>query len=120
MIATTAWINSRSKRFDMGAIKLQSNVLHNDVIQPILANVDEAKVCGYPGDRERGMFQFQHRDQLREVGGRFFYQIDTFGGMSGAPVLKNNMTAIGIHNYGGCDNSASDLYAEFIDFVNSW
>lgn len=120
MMATKDWINKRSKRFDMGAIKLARQVSHSRVLIPTLADANEANVCGYPGDRDRGLFQFSMRDAIRKHGGRFFYQIDTFGGQSGAPLLQRSSQAIGIHNYGGCDNSGSDLYGDFVDAIENW
>ena len=35
-------------------------------------------------------------------------------------LFRDNHRAIGIHNYGGCDNKASDLYQKFIDEVAHW
>lgn len=120
MLATNGWINDKSKRYDMGAIKLSSNISHSDYLSPALGDADSATVCGYPGDRDTGIFQYNMRDAVNKRSGRFFYQIDTFGGQSGGPVLKNSSSAMGIHNYGGCDNSGSDLFQRFIDDVNNW
>ncbi|MCP4696697.1 MAG: trypsin-like serine protease [Gammaproteobacteria bacterium] len=120
MITTKGWLNNSSRRYDMGAIKLSSNVSHTDFIIPTLADANAATICGYPKDRDTGIFQYKMQDSISKRNDRFFYQIDTFGGQSGAPVLQNNSRAIGIHNYGGCDNSASDLYAEFVDGINDW
>ena len=104
----------------MGAIKLSNDVTHSDVLIPTLADANEVTICGYPGDRDQGIFQYKMRDAIRKRDGRFFYQIDTFGGQSGSPVLQNNELAIGIHNYGGCDNKGSDLYQEFVQAVDGW
>lgn len=120
MSATNGWIKNRSRRYDMGAIKLSAQVSHSDVLTPTLADSAEGTVCGYPGDRDRSIFQYKMRDAVSKRNGRFFYQIDTFGGQSGSPLLRDNHRAIGIHNYGGCDNKASDLYQEFIDGVARW
>ena len=120
MAATNEWIKSRSRRYDMGTIKLSTQVSHGDVLIPTLTDAAEGTVCGYPGDRDRSVFQYKMRDSVGEKDGRFFYQIDTFGGQSGSPLLKDNRHAIGIHNYGGCDNKASDLYQRFIDDVDKW
>lgn len=109
-----------ARRCDMGAIKLSSNVSHNDFLKPILSDVDSVTVCGYPADRSAGILQYKMRDTIRKARGRFFYYIDTMGGQSGSPLLKNSSEAIGIHNYGGCENSGSDLFAEFIKAVNNW
>lgn len=120
LIAAEPWISNKSKRYDMGAIKLNSNVSHNDYIKPILADTDMATVCGYPADRDTGNYQYKMRDTLRKKDDRFFYFIDTFGGQSGGPILKDNANSVGIHNYGGCENSGSDLYSDFIDNINNW
>ena len=120
MLATKDWINDRSRRYDMGAMKLSQDVNHSDVLTPKLTDANEVTVCGYPGDRDRGFFQYKMRDAIRKSKGQFLYQIDTYGGQSGAPLLQDNSQAIGIHNYGGCDNRASDLYKGFIDDVNAW
>jgi glutamyl endopeptidase len=118
--ASSEWIANRSVRHDMGAIKLRSAVNHSDVLKVTTTDANEASVCGYPGDRDTGIFQYRMRDMVRKHDGRFFYQIDTFGGQSGAPLLANSETAIGIHNYGGCDNKASDLTQRFIDRIDAW
>lgn len=118
--AVRGWTEERSERYDMGVIKLSSNVSHSGRIQMELANSDRATVCGYPGDRDQGVLQYQMEDILSHAGGRFSYTIDTFGGQSGGPLLKNATSAIGIHNYGGCPNRASDLYQRFIEGVDAF
>lgn len=120
MYATKEWVNNASTRYDMGAIKLTKDVKHSDVISVTTTDANEASVCGYPGDRDTGIFQYRMRDMVTKKNGRFYYQIDTFGGQSGAPLLTNAHTAIGIHNYGGCDNKASDLTNAFIDKIDTW
>lgn len=118
--ATAEWITSRSVRYDMGAIQLTKSVSHSDTISVTTTDADEATVCGYPSDRDAGIFQYKMRSMVRKQDGRFRYQIDTHGGQSGGPLMSNSATAIGIHNYGGCDNKASDLTRAFIDRVDNW
>lgn len=120
LTATRGWVEGGSHRYDMGAIKLSSNVSHSDVFTPSLADPDTGEVCGYPGDRDRALFQYKMMDTLRKANGQFKYTLDTAGGQSGSPLLKNSKVAVGIHNYGGCPNSASDLYQDFINGVNRW
>lgn len=120
LMATNGWIEDRSTRYDMGAIKLDRPVSHKSFIRPELNDVNMGEICGYPADRDNGLFQYKMTDSLSKQSGRFFYQADTFGGQSGCPLLKNRTTAIGIHNYGGCPNKSSDLYNEFITGVNNW
>ena len=120
LAATRGWIEQGSYRFDMGAIKLGTSVNHSEFLLPKLADPSRGEVCGYPGDRDTGLFQYKMDDVLSKQGGQFKYMLDTFGGQSGSPLLENRIYSVGIHNYGGCPNSASDLYPEFISYVDSW
>lgn len=118
--ATRGWVEGGNHRYDMGAIKLSSSVSHSDLIKPSLGDPNRGEVCGYAGDRDTGIFQYRMEHSLVKVGGQFKYEIDTFGGQSGSPLLQNSVIAVGIHNYGGCPNAASDLYQSFIDTIDVW
>ncbi len=120
LMTTKGWFSKGSTRFDMGAIKLKKSVSHSEFISPEVMDSSYGEICGYPADRDGGIFQFRMSDNLTKREGRFYYQADTFGGQSGSPLLKDRSTAIGIHNYGGCPNKASDLYSQFIDGVKNW
>lgn len=120
LMATRGWIDEASPRYDMGAIKLNRMVAHDQFITPAIEDPNVAEICGYPADRDNGIFQYKMSDNLVKENGRFLYQADTFGGQSGSPLLRNRSTAVGIHNYGGCPNKSSDLYQEFIDGVAHW
>lgn len=117
---TDEWLQSQSKDYDLGAIKLSDDVSHDDFLEPTLSDANFGMVSGYPLDRDQALFQYQMTNPLRKVGRRFFYYIDTFGGMSGSPVLSNGSNAIAVHNFGGCENSASDLTRDFVEHVNNW
>jgi len=120
IMTTEGWITQKDKRYDMGAIRIGSRVTVPEYLKPRVDDTNRASVCGYSADRDTGLFQYVGEDLIRKDGGRFHYRIDTFGGASGAPVLVDGIHSIGIHNYGGCDNTASDLYPEFIAGVESW
>ncbi|WP_423907777.1 trypsin-like serine peptidase [Candidatus Spongiihabitans sp.] len=120
LTAPQGWTENGSVRYDMGAIKLNKPVNHNSFITPVLSEPNSGVVCGYPADRDNGIFQYQMSDRLTKQSGRFLYQIDTFGGQSGSPLLRNRSQGVGIHNYGGCLNKSSDLYQSFIDGVANW
>lgn len=120
VMATKGWIENGSARYDMGAIKLNKTVNHDSFITPSMDDPNSGEICGYPADRDNGIFQYRMTDNLVKEAGRFFYQADTFGGQSGSPLLRNRTTGVGIHNYGGCPNKSSDLYQEFIDAVANW
>ncbi len=118
--ATEGWINSRSTRYDMGAIKLNKPVPFNQFLKPAITDANNGNICGYPADRDNGLFLYEKNGPLEKVSGRFRYYADTFGGQSGGPLLKNSTEAIGIHNYGGCPNKSSDLYDSFISEIDNW
>jgi len=118
--ATKGWIDNKSTRYDMGAIKLDKPVTFNEFITPSIEDSNYGEICGYPGDRDNGLFQYRMTDNLVKKSGRFYYDADTFGGQSGGALLKNRAVAIGIHNYGGCPNKSSDLYESFINEVANW
>ena len=120
IFTTSEWKNNESQRYDMGAIKLSSNVTHNEFINPSIDYTNIGTVSGYPTDKDNALYQYRMLDMVALKDGRYFYQIDTHGGQSGSPLLKDNVNSVGIHNYGGCDNKASALYQSFIDEVNRW
>lgn len=120
LMTTKGWIDKTSTRFDMGAIKLDKPISHNSFLTPSIDDSTYGEICGYPADRDNGLFQYRMSDNLTKIDGRFHYQADTFGGQSGCPLLKNRSTVIGIHNYGGCPNKSSDLYQEFINGAKNW
>ncbi|MEL7006879.1 MAG: trypsin-like serine protease, partial [Bacteroidota bacterium] len=79
LMATKGWIDSRSVRYDMGAIKLNKPVSHTNFIKPSLEDPNIGEICGYPADRDNGLFQYRMTDNLVKNSGRFLYQADTFG-----------------------------------------
>lgn len=120
LAATKGWIEGASPRYDMGLIKLDRDVTHDDFFKLSADDSSRGAVTGYPGDRDRGMFQYAMEEILSKRGGQFEYMLDTFGGQSGSPLIKSRDTAIGIHNYGGCPNKASDFYDFFIKEAMTW
>lgn len=120
IMTTKGWIEKSSTHLDMGAIKIDREVSHNSFITPSFEDSSYGEICGYPADRDNGLFQYRMSDNLNKIDGRFYYQADTFGGQSGCPLLKDRSVAIGIHNYGGCPNKSSDLYEDFISGARNW
>jgi V8-like Glu-specific endopeptidase len=106
------WINDRDPDFDIGCIHLDEplgetvgwfavGALPAHELQESLINIS-----GYPGDRDFGRVQYFHKNRiLRVTERRLFYDVNTFGGQSGAPVWiqpegSNEPLAVGIHAYG--------------------
>lgn len=120
LMVTRGWMDKSSHRYDMGAIKLSSDVSHSEFIVPYQTDANRASVVGYPADRDRGNFQYEMESLVRKSNGQFHYFIDTYGGQSGSPCMIDGVRSIAIHNYGGCENSASDLYPSFVDGIENW
>ena len=94
--------------------------LEKDQLKNLLVNT-----AGYPADKSVGT-QWYNAGRITHVRkDRIEYMIDTFGGNSGGPVWKysrqdNARQAVGIHNYGGCDNKASRITRETYDIMARW
>lgn len=103
---THGWAEARDATHDYGVIFVEAGdqgyfgygVLDDGVIAGGIGNIS-----GYPQDKPAGTL-WGHSKQLRPpLPQTLLYEIDTFGGMSGAPVVMwdgRDYVAIGIHNYG--------------------
>jgi V8-like Glu-specific endopeptidase len=92
-------------------------------------------VAGYPADRGAGVEQYHGRNRILRVSDRrLFYEVDTYGGQSGAPVWiheNDDATplAVGVHaygiggtptNFGITANSAPRIIPEVLDKLTEW
>jgi V8-like Glu-specific endopeptidase len=133
------WVQSQDPDFDIGCIHLDEpfgnevgwfgvGALAPDELEGYLVNVS-----GYPGDRGGGTEQYHHKNRiLRVTERRLFYDVDTFGGQSGAPVWIHETDtapplAVGIHAYGvgaaadGLEaNSAPRIIPEVLEQIRTW
>ena len=133
------WVTNEDPDFDIGCIHL-SEPLGEGVgwfavgaLSPAELEGYLVNVSGYPGDRGMGTEQYHHKNRvLRVTERRVFYDVDTFGGQSGAPVWIHEADnsppiAIGIHAYGvggapgGLEaNSAPRIIPEVLDQIRTW
>ncbi|NCA71359.1 MAG: serine protease [Sphingobacteriia bacterium] len=133
------WVNSESPDFDIGCIHLDDPI-GNEVgwfavgtIAPDELEGYMVNISGYPGDRGRGTEQYHHSNRVLRVSERrLFYDVDTFGGQSGAPVWIHERDdappiAVGIHAYGvggspgGLEaNSAPRIIPEVLEQIRAW
>lgn len=105
------WVQGEEEDFDFGCIHLDEpigekigwfglGVFAAEELENYLVNVS-----GYPSDRG-GSEQFHSRNRIVRVSERrIFYEVDTVGGQSGAPVWIHQSEdgppiAVGIHAYG--------------------
>ena len=135
------WTEQEDPDFDIGCIHL-AEPLGDEVgwfavgapapsaLESMLVNIS-----GYPGDRGAGTEQYHSRNRVLRVSERrLFYENDTFGGQSGAPVwvYENEDSpplAVGIHAYGigstpadlGITaNSAPRIIPEVLETLTGW
>jgi glutamyl endopeptidase len=135
------WTEKEDPDFDIGCIHLTEpkgeevgwfalGSLPPEELEGFLVNVS-----GYPGDRGDGEEQYHAANRvLRVTDRRLFYEVDTFGGQSGAPVWIYEEDgapplAVGIHaygtggtpsNFGIVANSAPRVISEVLDKVTEW
>jgi V8-like Glu-specific endopeptidase len=135
------WTEKEDPDFDMGCIHLDEakgnevgwfalGALPPEELTSYLVNVS-----GYPADRGAGAEQYHNRNRvLRVTERRLFYEVDTYGGQSGAPVWIHETEgappiAVGIHAYGTggtpadfgiTANSAPRIIPEVLSKMREW
>lgn len=135
------WINQADPDFDLGCIHLDEplgdqvgwfsiGALPAADLESHLVNIS-----GYPGDRGNGEEQYFHANRILHVSDRrVFYDVDTFGGQSGAPVWIHEQEqspplVVAIHAYGTggtpfnlgiTANSAPRIIPEVFDIIQGW
>lgn len=127
------WVRDNEPAQDYGCILLpESSPLGNKVGYFGFAALKEDKLdkllvntSGYPGDKSFGTQWFNAGRITDVLPRRLEYMIDTFGGQSGSSVWRYEKTtgsriAVGIHNYGGCDNKASRINQQVFELMHRW
>lgn len=135
------WTEKEDPDFDIGCIHLDQakgtevgwfsiGALPPEELESYLVNVS-----GYPADRGAGTEQYHSRNRVLRVSERrLFYEVDTYGGQSGAPVwIQENEgappLAVGIHAYGTggtpadfgiTANSAPRIIPEVLSKMTEW
>lgn len=135
------WTEQEDPDFDIGCIHLDQplgdvvgwfsvGALPPEQLESYLVNV-----AGYPGDRGAGAELYHGRNRVVQVTERrIFYEVDTYGGQSGAPVWIHEEEgspplAVGVHAYGpgGAPanvtvptNSAPRIIPEVLEKLTGW
>jgi V8-like Glu-specific endopeptidase len=138
--ALDRWVQSQDPDFDIAAIHLDKAVGDQLGWFGVAARTDAdladflVNISGYPAERG-GKQQWWARNRIRAVQPRrIFYDVDTSGGQSGAPVfIYDNENAppvaIGIHAYGTGGtpaslpltvNSAPRIIPEVVEQIEAW
>ena len=91
----------------------------DDVLAASVVNI-----AGFPIDKPAGTLWGHARRVSRVTPNALFYEIDTYGGRSGAPVVcwdGNDYVAVGIHNYGDlAGNRATRINASVFANLDGW
>ena len=148
---TPDWIMNSSVELDVGMIHINYPI-GNDLGHFGISIYDDSdklngkkiRVAGYPktyhpldentgslSEREVSGQLWTHSDEIIDIrNGRIFYNLDTTGGQSGAPVVllgldALGLVAIGIHNYGFHDyekheNKATLINKEIWGYIEGW
>lgn len=105
------WVDDENRDYDIGAIHLDTP-LGDDLGWFAVGALPPAElldalvnVSGYPLRPGGGTMQYHHANRIVHVANRIFYDADTWGGESGAPVFLDadgdaHPTVVGIHAYG--------------------
>jgi V8-like Glu-specific endopeptidase len=139
--STDKWLANQDPDFDIGVIHLDEPIGEDHGWFGVLSLPDEelkdyqVNVSGYPGDKG-GREQWWARNRVRGLSPRrIFYDVDTMGGQSGAPVFiveeeGASPKVVGIHAYGvGANkpstvkqevNSAPRMIPEVVDLIQGW
>lgn len=127
------WTESRDSDYDYGAILLPESNRYGDQLgwfgystrtdSELEAGV--VNLSGYPGDKPSGTQWFHSLGVDSHTDKKFTYQIDTFGGQSGAPVWQflpdGGRYGVGIHTSGHLSgNSATRISGDVFDNIVNW
>lgn len=135
------WTGQEDPDFDIGCIHLDQP-LGNEVgwfavvaLPPERLESFLVNVSGYPADRGGGAEQYHGRNRVVRVSERrLFYEVDTYGGQSGAPVWiyeddESPPLVVGVHAYGVggtpadlgiTANSAPRIIPEVLEKLTEW
>jgi glutamyl endopeptidase len=128
--SVNGWTEDGDENFDYGAIVLPTplgetvgvfgiGVYPDDELENLAINIS-----GYPGDKPSGTQWFDARVVAQVNARKVYYDIDTAGGQSGAPVVRildGNRIGIAVHAYGGAtSNSGTRINAEVHQRMKSW
>ncbi len=125
--STSGWVNNRDTVHDYGVIFAppgDQGFFGYGVLPDVTLSGALANISGYPQDKPSGTL-WGHAKRLQPPQPAILqYEIDTFGGMSGAPVVMwdgQDYIATGIHNYGGSQlNTASRLTEQVFYNFERW
>lgn len=133
--ALDEWINSNDqvdrREYDLGGMRLNCSVGADTGLYTIKSNVSQTSsvtVRGYPCDRVPNKQYYSSKENFASLTDRkAFYKNDTYGCMSGGPVVDRSGDLVAIHTNGlhngepwRSNNAATRLTPQFIEVVEGW
>jgi len=126
------WAEQGDENYDYGAIILPGPlstgtdvgsfgfaVLPDDELSTHVLNI-----AGYPGDKPPGTLWYDSHKTASVTSSKVFYDIDTMGGQSGAPVYViegDRRIGVAVHAYGGpTTNSGTRISSAVFENVQAW
>ena len=126
----SGWINTGGENFDYAAIILPTplgdtvGVFGIGVFPDNELTGQKVNISGYPGDKPSGEQWFDAKEVAQVNANKVFYDIDTAGGQSGAPVFRivnGKRIGVAVHAYGGnSTNSGTRINAKVHARMTSW
>jgi glutamyl endopeptidase len=130
--STAGWVNSKNAQSDIGCVVLPPGGFSGRNLGHFGFGVWETKallalpavLTGFPGDKPFAEMWGMSRLIKSASATTLIYDIDTYGGQSGAPVyIKRNgqRYVVGIHNYGAATgNSATRVTQPIYALLSAW
>jgi len=126
----SGWIKTGGENFDYAAILLPTplgdtvGVFGIGVFPDNELTGQKVNISGYPGDKPSGEQWFDAKEVAQVNANKVFYDIDTAGGQSGAPVFRvvnGKRIGVAVHAYGGnSTNSGTRINAKVHARMTSW
>ena len=124
------WTENGDENFDFGAIVLPTPLGETVGMFGVAVYPDDellgslVNISGYPGDKPAGTQWFDSRAVARVNARKVYYEADTAGGQSGAPVFRivdDARIGVAVHAYGGTTaNSGTRINDEVYGWITSW
>lgn len=133
MSSVHGWVTDRDTNADYGVIMLPEDKRFGDDLGWIgyanraTSDLEDTVVnlSGYPGDKPAGTQWFDNKQLINVTDQKLYYEIDTFGGQSGAPVWQfmpdGTRYGVGIHTSGHLSgNSATRINDVVFNNIVGW
>lgn len=118
------WINSASKEYDFAVLRLDSNLGDKTGFFSFSQDVSlnqALQIAGYPGDKEPNTLYSGKGKLLKTTEHYLYYDVDTYNGESGSPILNSQNLIIGVHTTGpGGYNYGTRINKEKLSLIKQW